>query len=71
MLPRAHLELGGNDAMLVLPGGADVDAAVSAAAFGSFMHAGQTCMTTGRLGSGKVHINEQTVSDESQAPSAV
>ncbi|MGH8867052.1 MAG: benzaldehyde dehydrogenase [Actinomycetes bacterium] len=46
-LKRAHLELGGNSALVVLDD-ADLDAAVSAAAFGSFMHQGQICMTTGR-----------------------
>lgn len=44
---RAHLELGGNNAMIVLPG-ADVAKAASAGAFGSFLHQGQICMTTGR-----------------------
>ncbi|MCC3283139.1 benzaldehyde dehydrogenase [Arthrobacter caoxuetaonis] len=47
LLKRAHLELGGNNAMIVLPG-ADVAKAASAAAFGSFLHQGQICMTTGR-----------------------
>ena len=46
-LKRAHLELGGNNAMIVLPG-ADLAKAASAAAFGSFMHQGQICMATGR-----------------------
>jgi benzaldehyde dehydrogenase (NAD) len=46
-LKRAHLELGGNNALIVLPG-ADVAKAASAGAFGSFMHQGQICMTTGR-----------------------
>jgi benzaldehyde dehydrogenase (NAD) len=46
-LKRAHLELGGNNALIVLPG-ADVKKAVSAGAFGSFMHQGQICMATGR-----------------------
>ncbi|EMY35803.1 aldehyde dehydrogenase [Arthrobacter crystallopoietes BAB-32] len=46
-LKRVHLELGGNNAMIVLPG-ADLAKAASAAAFGSFMHQGQICMTTGR-----------------------
>jgi benzaldehyde dehydrogenase (NAD) len=47
LLKRAHLELGGNSALLVLDD-ADVEAAASAAAFGSFFHQGQVCMTTGR-----------------------
>jgi benzaldehyde dehydrogenase (NAD) len=47
LLKRAHLELGGNSALIVLDD-ADLDLAVSAAAFGSFMHQGQVCMTTGR-----------------------
>jgi benzaldehyde dehydrogenase (NAD) len=46
-LKRIHLELGGNNALIVLPG-ADLKKAVSAGAFGSFMHQGQICMTTGR-----------------------
>ncbi|GAB3169097.1 benzaldehyde dehydrogenase [Myceligenerans halotolerans] len=47
LLKRAHLELGGNNALIVLP---DVDpvAAASAGAWGSFLHQGQICMTTGR-----------------------
>ncbi|GAA4362813.1 aldehyde dehydrogenase family protein [Paeniglutamicibacter cryotolerans] len=47
LLKRAHLELGGNSAMIVLPD-ADLAKAASAAAFGSFMHQGQICMATGR-----------------------
>ena len=46
-LKRAHLELGGNSALVVLDD-ADVDAAVNLAAWGSFFHQGQICMTTGR-----------------------
>jgi benzaldehyde dehydrogenase (NAD) len=46
-LKRVHLELGGNNALVVLPG-ADVAKAASAGAFGSFLHQGQICMTTGR-----------------------
>jgi benzaldehyde dehydrogenase (NAD) len=46
-LKRAHLELGGNSAMIVLDD-ADVDAAVGLAAWGSYFHQGQICMTTGR-----------------------
>jgi benzaldehyde dehydrogenase (NAD) len=47
LLKRAHLELGGNSALVVLPD-ADVDQAVTLAAWGSFLHQGQICMTTGR-----------------------
>ncbi|KDA05007.1 benzaldehyde dehydrogenase [Microbacterium sp. CH12i] len=47
LLKKVHLELGGNNALLVLPD-ADVDAAASAGAWGSFLHQGQICMTTGR-----------------------
>jgi len=46
-LKRAHLELGGNSAMLVLDD-ADVEAAAGLAAWGSFLNQGQICMTTGR-----------------------
>lgn len=46
-LKRAHLELGGNSALLVLDD-ADVEAAVGLAAWGSFFNQGQICMTTGR-----------------------
>jgi benzaldehyde dehydrogenase (NAD) len=46
-LKRAHLELGGNSALLVLDD-VDVDAATSVGAWGSFVHQGQICMTTGR-----------------------
>lgn len=46
-LKRTHLELGGNNALIVLPG-ADLPLAASAGAFGSFLHQGQICMTTGR-----------------------
>lgn len=47
LLKQVHLELGGNNALLVLPD-ADVEAAASAGAWGSFLHQGQICMTTGR-----------------------
>lgn len=56
-LKRAHLELGGNNAVVVLPG-ADVAAAASAGAFGSFMHQGQVCMTAGR------HLVHESIRDE-------
>jgi aldehyde dehydrogenase (NAD+) len=42
------LELGGKDALIVLDD-ADLDRAVGAATFGSFMHAGQICMATERI----------------------
>lgn len=46
-LKRAHLELGGNSALIVL-GDADLGRAVSAAAWGSFLHQGRICMAAGR-----------------------
>ncbi len=46
-LKRVHLELGGNSALIVMDD-VDVEKAVSVGAFGSFMHQGQICMTTGR-----------------------
>jgi benzaldehyde dehydrogenase (NAD) len=57
LLKRAHLELGGNSALVVLED-ADVDKAVGLAAFGSFFHQGQICMTTGR------HIVHERIYDE-------
>lgn len=56
-LKRVHLELGGNNALVVLPG-ADVAAAASAGAFGSFLHQGQICMTAGR------HLVHESIRDE-------
>lgn len=47
LLKRVHLELGGNNAMIVMPD-VDVPAAAAAGAWGSFLHQGQICMTTGR-----------------------
>ncbi|MGH8996255.1 MAG: benzaldehyde dehydrogenase [Acidimicrobiales bacterium] len=46
-LKRVHLELGGNSAMVVMAD-VDLEKAVSVGAFGSFLHQGQICMTTGR-----------------------
>ncbi|GAB2761107.1 benzaldehyde dehydrogenase [Streptomyces bullii] len=56
-LKRAHLELGGNSALIVLED-ADLDAVISTAAWGSFFHQGQICMTTGR------HLVHASVYDE-------
>jgi benzaldehyde dehydrogenase (NAD) len=56
-LKRAHLELGGNSALVVLAD-ADVEAAVGLAAWGSWFHQGQICMTTGR------HLVHERVYDE-------
>ncbi len=47
LLKRAHLELGGNSALVVLDD-VDVDRAASAGAWASFLHQGQICMTAGR-----------------------
>jgi len=55
-LKRVHLELGGNSALVILDD-ADLDAAVSAGAWGSFLHQGQICMTAGR------HIVHERVAD--------
>ena len=57
LLKRAHLELGGNSALIVLDD-ADLELGISAAAFGSFIHQGQVCMTTGR------HIVHESIADE-------
>jgi benzaldehyde dehydrogenase (NAD) len=46
-LKRTHLELGGNSALIILDD-VDIEKASSIGAFGSFMHQGQICMTTGR-----------------------
>lgn len=56
-LKRVSLELGGNNALIVLDD-ADLDAASSAGAWGSFLHQGQVCMTAGR------HIVLESVADQ-------
>jgi len=56
-LKRVHLELGGNSALVVLDD-ADLDTAVSAAAWGSFLHQGQICMTAGR------HLVQAGIADD-------
>lgn len=54
---RTLLELGGNNALVVFDD-ADLQLAVSAGAFGSFLHQGQICMTTGR------HIVHDRIKDD-------
>ena len=56
-LKRTVLELGGHNPLIVLDD-ADVGYAVDAAAFGSFLHQGQICMSTRRI------IVEKPVADE-------
>lgn len=56
-LKRAHLELGGNSALVILDD-VDLERAVSAGAWGSFLHQGQICMTTGR------HLVHEAVYDD-------
>jgi benzaldehyde dehydrogenase (NAD) len=55
-LKRVALELGGNNAFIVLDD-ADVEAASSAGAWGSFLHQGQICMTAGR------HLVHEKIAD--------
>lgn len=55
-LKRVVLELGGNNAMIVLDD-CDVALAASAGAWGSFLHQGQICMSTGR------HIVHRSVAE--------
>ncbi|HKE20538.1 MAG TPA: aldehyde dehydrogenase family protein [Kofleriaceae bacterium] len=54
---RVHLELGGNSALIVLDD-VDVEKAVSVGSFGSFMHQGQICMTTGR------HLVQRSIAEQ-------
>ena len=48
LLKRCCVELGGKDALIVLED-ADIEKAVNAATFGSFMHQGQICMSVERV----------------------
>jgi benzaldehyde dehydrogenase (NAD) len=56
-LKRVHLELGGNSAIVILED-ADLERAVSAGAWASFLHQGQICMTAGR------HIVHEAIADD-------
>ena len=56
-LKRVVLELGGYNPLIVL-GDADLEYAVNASAFGSFLHQGQICMSTRRI------LVEGTIADE-------
>src|SRR6266700_5805975 len=57
LLKRVHLELGGNSALIILDD-VDLDRAASAGAWGSFLHQGQICLTTGR------HLVHEAIYDE-------
>ncbi|WP_329013977.1 aldehyde dehydrogenase family protein [Streptomyces sp. NBC_00690] len=57
MLKRVVLELGGNNAHIVLDD-ADLELAVNNAAWGSLLHQGQICMATGR------HLVHESLADE-------
>ena len=48
LLKKCCVELGGKDALIVLDD-ADIELAVNAATFGSFMHQGQICMSVERI----------------------
>lgn len=56
-LKRVSLELGGNNALVILDD-ADLEVASSSGAWGAFLHQGQVCMTAGR------HIVLESVADE-------
>jgi len=56
-LKRVVLELGGHNPLIVL-GDADLDYAVDASAFGSYLHQGQICMSTRRI------YVERSIADE-------
>lgn len=56
-LKRAHLELGGNSALIVMPD-VDVEAASNVGAWGSFAHSGQICMATSR------HLVHESIAEQ-------
>ncbi|WP_407359224.1 aldehyde dehydrogenase family protein [Microbacterium sp. LTA6] len=57
LLKRVILELGGNNAFIVMAD-ADLDLAVACGVGGSFRHQGQICMATGR------HLVHESIADE-------
>ena len=57
MLKKACIELGGKDALIILDD-ADMERALNAATFGSFMHQGQICMSVERI------IIDESIADE-------
>jgi aldehyde dehydrogenase (NAD+) len=57
LFKKCCVELGGKDALIVLDD-ADIELAVNAATFGTFMHQGQICMSTERV------IVQRAVADE-------
>ncbi len=57
LLKRVMLELGGNNALVVFDD-TDIDRAVRAGAFSSFLHQGQVCMAAGR------HLVHESIYDE-------
>ena len=57
LLKKCCLELGGKDVLMVMDD-ADMDRAVGAATFGSFMHQGQICMSVERI------IVDKSIADE-------
>ncbi|MBS1698897.1 MAG: aldehyde dehydrogenase family protein [Actinobacteria bacterium] len=57
LLKKVVLELGGNNALIVLED-ANLDEAIAAAVSGSLLHNGQICMATGR------HLVHESIADE-------
>jgi aldehyde dehydrogenase (NAD+) len=57
LLKKACVELGGKDALIILDD-ADMERALNAATFGSFMHQGQICMSVERI------IIDESIADE-------
>ena len=57
LLKKACVELGGKDALIILDD-ADMERALNAATFGTFMHQGQICMSVERI------IIDQSIADE-------